>query len=100
MRNSVIDLPTMASSTRLGRATVVVLVGYGTAEAVRGAEGEVALTAAQAAGELGVSDARFRQLVGEKKIKPVASIAKAKLYRISEVEALKASRSDPAGVPA
>lgn len=70
--------------------SVVILVGE--PEAIRAGQGEVAVTAAQAAAMLKMSEGSFRNCMKRGEIAPCATITNADLFRESDVEALRARR--------
>lgn len=72
---------------------LIVVILVGSPEQIQRGKGEPAVTCAQAAARLGISDARLRQITKNGAIAPVAVFGKAHLYLERDVEELKQRRS-------
>lgn len=76
------------------KAPQVIHILMGTERDIERGRGEPVVTAETARKFLGVSDGKFRLLVDEGAIAPVAKIGKGFLFRSRDVEALKAMRDE------
>lgn len=71
---------------------LIVQCVVGTPEEIRAGQGETAITTAQTAGRLRVSENTVRNFVARGELAPCAEFAGAVLFRESDVERLRASR--------
>lgn len=91
------DLPTAEAVRSLSKKRPVtlgvrILVGSSRGEIAHG-NGEIALTTAEAAGRLDISLSSFRFLMRDELISPCANLAKALLFKESDVEMLRLERA-------